>query len=366
MLKIYQDAITLFGIEQGFVEEQLDWIYQTLLACYKLENLEEMNTQYCSIGDNKTEIEMAYQLLKEPFSHYIVSRDSKVINKEQMIEEISRLIYDYHKKGIIVDHRFIAKIVEILVAYNRLHAYVKDIEFRLVSKNMIAGYHDSKTLRIYDYNLKKAFSLFTIGEAKERCYFPYYRTVASLGHEMEHAKQKRMWEQRENDIRSILSQICNHYKETNDINFERIANFPEPIFVILDKLLQIRFSMDYKKYEQNWMYSPEERMADISGNLLALTLLDHVVNKKELENLKTYFYEKIMDFLLYGYDRLLGPTDFYLSQFRQYKERLKILGMSKSLKMEERLLLGLYLTSKERKEVEKNKEKMLSKIQTIC
>lgn len=365
MIKRYQDALTLFGIQSGFVEEQIEKIYDSLKEFYKPENFAFLSPEYLIASDKQYELSNAYYCLCQPFSHYIVNQNSNSRNHEQMIDEVSKLIYDYSKKGKIVDKSFIAKLVEILVSFKRLNQYIRDIEFQAYDKYAICDY-GNETLTVYEQTLKDSIiAPYSFGKT-EKLYYLYYQTVATIYHEVKHADHKKIAEQEKNDIHSFLWQACNAYKQSDDEFFSRIVSLPSPIFEIMNVLLEFKINQHYRKYHKYWLYCPEERVAEICGNSLALTLIEQAPNKKELQNMVTDFSELIVKILFFGYDKLLGPTDFYLSKFKQCEDCLKLFEISKSLSLEERLLLGLYVTPNELERAKKDKEKILSGVRKIC
>lgn len=365
MTKSYQEALTVFGIQSGFVEEQIEKIYDSLKELYKRENFDFLSLEYRIASDKRYELDKAYSYLRQLFSHYIVNQNSISINDERMIEEISKLICDYSKKGQIIDKIFITKLVEILVSFKSLNKYIRDVEFHSYGKNSIAEYGNG-TLIVYEQSLKNFIVAPNSFEQAEKFYYPYYQTVAVIRHEVEHANHKKTAEQEKNDIHSFLWQVCNAYKHVDNKFFSHIVNLPSPIFEVLNLLLIFKTNHQYRKYKKYWLYCPDERVAEICGFSLALTLIEQAPNKKELKNIETFFSDLAMEFLFFGYDKSLGPTGFYLSNFKQYKDCLKLSEMSKNLSLEERLLLGFSVTPSELENAKENKEKILSSVRKLC
>lgn len=365
MTERYQDALALFGIQSGFVEEQIEKVYDSLKELHKPEDFALLSPEYLMASNKQRELASAYYCLYKPFSHYIVNQNSNLINEEQMIDEVSKLIYDYSKKGKIVNKEFITKLVEILLSFKSLNQYIRDIEFHAYDKNSICEYGNG-TLTVYEQNLKDSIVAPYWFEEAEKSYYPYYQTVATIYHEVKHANHEKIAEQGKNDIYSFLWQACNVYKQIDNESFSRIVSLPSPIFEIMNALLGFKTNQQYRKYRKYWLYCPDERVAEICGNSLALTLIEQAPNKKELKNMLTHFSELVVEILFFGYDKLLGPTDFYLSKFKQYKDCLKLSEMSKSLSVEERLLLGLYVTANELESAKKDKEKILSGVRQLC
>lgn len=363
MLKSYYEALELFGIQSGFVEEQIEEIYSSLKNIYKPEDFEFFSPEYMEMSDKRHQLNMAYFRLRSSLSHYIVDQNSTSMNEEQMIAEISKLIYDYTKKGINLDKKFIAKLVEILVSFKSLHQYVRDVEFNIYEKDTIATYQRAGRLTIYEHNLQKISNNL---EGTVKIYYPFYRTVSVVRHEIEHADWRKQVDRRKTGIRTFLCQACETYQKNYDENFERIVQLPSLIFEILHVLLKLEFFIQDRKYDKNWLYSPKERVAEISGNSLVLSLIDQAPNKEILQEIQNSFIDSITQILFSGYDKPLGPTDFYLSRFYQFEDCLQILEMSKTLSLEERLLFGLKVTPEELKQAISNKEKVLSGIRKIC
>lgn len=366
MQKSYEEALTAFGIKSGFVNEQVEGFYQSLMTQYNPDIFEFLSPEYCQMNYKKHQLTMDYFWLREPFPHYIVNQNSNLISGEQMIEEISKSIYDYGKSGREVDNQFIAQLVETLVSFKGLHQYVKDIEFRVYSKDSIADYSRNGTLTIYEHKLQNHILPPDFLSSTEKNCYPYYRTVSIIRHEVEHACEDKKVDQNANDIYSFLWKACDVYEQKNDELFSHIVTLPSLIFEIASAILKIKFNMQGKKYVKNWSYCPEERMAEICANSLVLDLLDQTPNVEKLKNMRSLFKDEIIDWLFFGYDKPLGPTDFYLSQLKQYKDCLQLLELAKSLTLEERLLLGLKVANDELEEAKANKEKILSAIRKIC
>ncbi|MCI9234264.1 MAG: hypothetical protein HFH08_06735 [Bacilli bacterium] len=365
MLKRYEEALATFGITSGFVEDQVEAIYQHLSAQYNPEIFKFLSPEYCDMSDKKHQLTMAYFLLCEPFSHYIVTQNSIMIKKEQMIEEISRMIHDYRKRNHEVDKNFIVELVELLVSFKGLHQYVKDVEFRRYSKSSMAGYAQSGTLTVFEQELKNIVipEMLELEEARD---YLYYQTTYIVGHEIEHAAQQKQGKESSKDVYSFLWRGCTDFIQKDEASFSRIAALPTPIFEIANALLEFSTKKQHKKYQKNWSYCPIERAAEIHENNLALTLIEQAQNRKFLYNLENLFCNNIMAYLFYGYDKPLGPTDFYLSRFKQYGDCLQLMELAKSLTLEKRLLLGLQVSNEELESAKINKEKILSGVRKLC
>jgi len=361
MQKNYQEALTAFGIQSGFVDEQVEGIYQSLMAQYNPDIFEFLSPENCDMSDKKYQLTMAYYLLCQPFPHYIVNQNSRTIKEEQMIDEILRLIYNYSKNHQEIDKRFIAQLVELLVSYKNLHNYVRDIEFHSYSKDSVAEYTNARTLKVYETNFKEAFDSYRL-EKDEK----FYYSVSLVRHEIEHVDQKRKRESSEENTQVFLWKACSAYVAKEDAFFDTIVKLPNPFFFILKIIASIISHKNDRKYQKNWLYCPEERVADICGNDLALTLIEHAQNKEDLERIRNILNDEIMEILFFGYTKPLGPTDFYLSRFKQYSDCLQLMELAKSLTLEERLFLGLQVSNEELESAKINKEKILSGVRKLC
>lgn len=352
MLPIYDKARTTFGIKNGFVEDQIEEIYAFLKRLYQSENLELFTIEYFKTKVKTFELEKAYSLLKKPFSHYLINSDIH-LKEEQMVEEISKVIYDYQKKDKRVDKYFIAKLVEIMVSAKGLHQYITDIEFHKYSKRYLALY-DDKTLKVYKKSIEEDAEQFI----SKHNYYMYYKVVEILRHEVEHANQEKMVEEQDSILEAQLLKICFAIFPKYH---EYIFQLPLPIFFIWNIAVILHAKKDFKKYIENWEYAPQERMAEIRANALVLTLLE----QEKLQSIQEIFESDMLFALLQGYDKPLGPTDFYFSElgFSQKWEKVEKLSF---LSLEEKLLFGFPLTLEEVNEVKQNKKKVLSKMQKIC
>ncbi len=355
-------ALTRFGIKSGFVEEQVEKIYQSLIAQYNLDEFEFLSPEYCAASDQKHEINMAYFRLKKPFSQYIINQESGIIKEEQMVDSIAKLIHDNIKSRKQVDNHFIATLVELLVSGKGLHEYVSDIEFHKYRTSGIAAYDRTNALKVYTYDLPNRCANFAL----EKDYYPYYKVVSWVGHEIEHANQRKVRQQKRGDVRTVIWNACEYNQDKADEFFDQVIMYPALLFFILNLIYKRRIKRIDKIYQKYWSYNPKERVADICGDSLVLSLIEQDSKKEVLSNIWNMFSEELLATLLGGYDQLLGPTDFYLSKFKQYEDCLRINEFSKSLSLEERLLLGLRVTSDELAEAKENKEKVLSVVRKIC
>lgn len=357
MFQTYEKARILFGIKNGFVEEQIEDIYAFLKDAYSLENLEHLSAEYFKVRNKKLRLERAYSILKSPVSHYFVNTDFHLL-EEQMVEEISKLIYDYRKKEKTIDKYFIAKLVEIMVSAKGLHQYITDIEFQNYSKDYVALY-DDRTLKVYKESIDKEMSHFILGNNQ----YSYYKIVAIIRHEIEHARQEKIIDSGTNTIEAQLLKICFSIFPKYKDYFEHLLKLPLPIFLIVYIIITLYSKKDYNKYIENWEYAPQERIAEIKANALVLTLLEQ--EKQDLKSIQNVFESDTFFLLLQGYDKPLGPTEFYFSELG-LREKWKNIQDISWLTLEEKLLFGLPLTSKELGEAKREQRKVLSAIQKIC
>ncbi len=365
MLDYYEQALKLFQIESGFVDEQLEEMYKQLLENCESNVSEYFSSKYLDEKLRKDKIRRAYKWLQEPFRHYIVSSLSSEIKQEQLEEDILKLVHDYRKQNYHIDEYFIAQLVELLVSNKELHQYLRDIEFKKNKRNSLAGYEQDGTLTVYSDSILEYIISPNNLEGIDNEYYPYYIVISLITHEVEHANQKR---EKEKDISSIKSQIwkaCDYFRKQYDLEFQKILKFSNPLFELLNLKLKFLYSINQIKYQRCWEYSPKERIADLIGYNLVLSLIEKSNKKEELEALRNIFTSNFRQTLFFGYDKQIIPTEYYLKQFKMQAEYLRISEMAKKISLEERLLLGIFISDEELEQL-LNEEKIIDKVRILC
>ncbi len=364
----YEKALKLFGIESGFVENQLDALYTKLKEKNNPEAFPFLSPEYMEKSDLCYEITMAYYVLYSYHKNYILGR--KPSSNENLEEEILKLIQDNIKSGQGIDENFLASLTEEIVCKLGLHDYVRRIEFQTYDKLCAASYSSEKNiLTIYLSSVTDSInkSMDSRFSPLEKEYHPYCYSTTLIRHEIEHANQKKIREQNGDDIETKILLATEAHKTKMEQEIERIIGYPILIYIIAILLKKLKRNRQYKIYRKNWHCAPSERLAEIRALNFSLNLIERL--SKELSSPLSILEENLMydleDIVIAGYDKHLSPAIFYLERFKQYRDCLDITEMSKGLSLEERLALGLKASPTEIITFDENPKKILQKIRTM-
>lgn len=367
----YQEALNLFGITEGFVDEQIDFIFEALKENHNPDKFPFMSPEYKEASDKRREVKMAYSTLKSSFRNYIVSKNFiDNSTRENMNDQILKLVYDHAKGGKNIDEYFISDLVEIIVCNRNLNDYVKQISFETTRmKNKIAAYGIDNNLKVYSPNIYDEIRNSYIPglETLEKRYEPYCQVVNIIGHEIEHANQKRL--RTENDLDDIKTKIllaCNYFQAKTIKDIENIEKLPAFLHLLSSIKLLFLTNLYRKKYHKYWLYSPVERLAEFSGTNLSLDLIQNLHENlaMPLPTLEKNFMISLVNIIL-GVYRVDAPTIYYLEKLKQYEDSLTIKNMSRDLSLEERVILGLEVYPEEMGLLLCNGEKIIQKIRSL-
>ena len=137
----YEEALDLYGIESGFVEDQLEELYITLKEKNDPSNFPFLSPEYKLVSDLRHQIVMAYSVLYSYHKNYILGKSlGNTPNNENLEWEVLRLIQDNVKGGKLIDEYFFASLVERIVCGLGLHDYVRRIKFEFYDKHCSASY----------------------------------------------------------------------------------------------------------------------------------------------------------------------------------------------------------------------------------
>lgn len=284
--------------------------------------------------------------------------------REQMEQELIKLIYNSMKKYQIPTPYFIEKVVEILVSYQHLHQYVKKIEFQGNGTDAYASYNsETGTLNTFCSLFGQTLIPPTSFNILEKKYFPYEQIAYFIGHEIEHANQAKMHQSDEKDLGTELVKLSHKPFIQLELEYDKSIHYSPLLFWLCDKKLDFLYFLYEKRYNKYWEYVPTERLANIRGYNLSIDLIEQFHEFQSLTNLRNYFLRKLQSVVFFGCENIEGASIYYLEKHRL--DPTPILEKAKNFSMVERLYFGLPITEKEKKTAIENRGKVLEKIRKM-
>lgn len=277
-----------------------------------------------------------------------------------MYNELLRIVYDYSKKGKILDPNAIESIVDIVVRNRDLNDYVKRINFKKANplnkdnELMFMGYNfQNKQINVYCDSLNK-FILLNNSLLYNGIYKLNFSLLQFILHELEHSNQHKVMDYNNNTLSKLLKITSGGLFNNLDIN------------VVKDKLLSEGFTMKQiityyehqkKQYDEYYDLCLAERLADINSNKDLIKILES--EKSKLFDVYIYFYYNWLSNYLRGYKYEMGvltsPTISYVKKVSPSRlDKLKEVDVGSEL--ENRLYYGYPVS-----ELEFEEEKIILK-----
>ena len=277
-----------------------------------------------------------------------------------MYNELLRIVYDYSKKGKILDPNAIESIVDIVVRNRDLNDYVKRINFKKTNplnkdnELMFMGYNfQNKQINVYCDSLNK-FILLNNSLLYNEIYKLNFSLLQFILHELEHSNQHKVMDYNNNTLSKLLKITSGGLFNNLDIN------------VVKDKLLSEGFTMKQiityyehqkKQYDEYYDLCLAERLADINSNKDLIKILES--EKSKLFDVYIYFYYNWLSNYLRGYKYemvvLTSPTISYVKKVSPSRlDKLKEVDVGSEL--ENRLYYGYPVS-----ELEFEEEKIILK-----
>ncbi len=251
-----------------------------------------------------------------------------------MNEEILRLLFDYSKKGKIVDLNYINKLIEIVVNKRKLSSFIDEVNTLTVHEekpSISASYNSiNKKLSIYKLGMTEQIKLhgkkyIEMFNKVERLFFTNLIVTQIILHELEHVLQYK---------NTIIS------PSDKDINIK---------WVIIALSYGLNIRKDMKLYKTLYRDAPQERIAEIDSYLTLMETLNPV--KFHLPNIQDYIMGKMYENLLRGYVYDSSPTiEFFNIIGGERKELFDCYLLChniEDLPFSERIYNGLDITDKE-------------------
>lgn len=174
-------------------------------------------------------------------------------------------------------------------------------------------------------------------------------------HEIEHAHQNQMNEEKQTDIEARLVRLnISSILTISNPFLVGISNFYQPL---KRELIRNKMMMNYLK-EEYGIYSPTERLAEYHAVKEVLSYLSN--NDTDYSDIETILNGVLINCLLEGYDFTLdipSPTERYINDFKRAKmirgnrffskEFYRLLDETKKDTLERRLSLGLEISKEE-------------------
>lgn len=289
-----------------------------------------------------------------------------------METEILKLVYNYSKEKRIADKQLIYQLITILSTHYQLTQYIKELEFY---DELLFEINDQIITIAYNYLTKKITismeGIKIIAQKKTQhnqtmlseieTYFYYNLLITqAIIHDIEHIIHERNIDKNNSDLETQLIKIC-----TQDNR--RIKQLSHLFQETKEDYYQQEINILTNKYIKHYQYNPSERLAQISSLQLIIKIIDPL--KKEIPNLYRLETIYLLQEMIKGYKIFLfymeSPTLKYLSKM-DYLSDLKNLAfyhtntkklesnIINTLSKEERVNLGLSITSDEYKFLKRN------------
>lgn len=223
---------------------------------------------------------------------------------------IFKLVYDYSINGKIIDKTFIDRLVEIVVLEKRLYNYIQRVNITnklIKSSNGIIGAEYNLTsmdISIYSGSIQriiesksKHYQYYYLFNSLERLMFKNLLIVQIILHELEHAYQNKLCDNRhDNSIyfklinaSFLLEKSLNNWEIFNAISTGKIDE--NDLSALLSKYKNL--------YQQYYKVNPSERLAQINSYKTIVNLLTPV--RDQVPNLYNHEYLTLLKEKLNGY-----------------------------------------------------------------
>ena len=278
------------------------------------------------------------------------------------INKLTDVVYDYTKKGILLDDAAIKKIIEIFVREYELYGYVQSVDYQNNSNNVC--YYDFLTKKIYfNYNeniekLNRNICLSKISLSKyEKTYLINLGILNKILRELFHSLQINTALEKNNDLDSIIINSSYDY--------------------ILRKIKGDKFSLDeinyynelkdvYKRHPSFFNLVPTNRMSNIISTDIEYDVFKNL--KIKLSGLiKKYEKTKLIKSKLRGFNLEnidFSPTLYYLDTIIllknkfgvDYKKELDLINnilpyYNENLSLDQKLYYGLKINFNDQKKL---------------
>jgi len=295
------------------------------------------------------------------------------------MNNILDLLYDYSKSEKKIDDNFINYVTKIIIKEKDLEEYVTKIKYKNLKIPRITQNGLEIFSMAYDYkkremlvsklNIEFLYQILyeNLKNSKfddfEKHFYCNSMILCGLLHEAEHANQHKKINLKNNNFENLLLFISNYI--LNEFNKKgKVAQF----FVGFDKKLVNDSKLIHKLKTQYSTLVPEERMA----NIYAFREIQHLLEKVrgEIPNVIDELQSHLISLYLKGYDfdkTISSPTERYLEDLNNLNLSKKELYFNQNLKylnekekrntLENRLTLGLNITSEEYSNIKKLKYK---------
>lgn len=271
-------------------------------------------------------------------------------------ENVADLTEEYIKKVDLIAENYVKELERIIVSNNELEDYVKSI---LIKRLSCYSYYEISDRILYcDLRRQlKSFSEDTAGfynNASERELKggQYLYLAQMIIHECDHASHfKKACENKPDLETKILRSVYIEYLPTDA---QKYPYYPlSLVYKTKTKIQNILCDvLDDILYNRYYNYAPEDRLADIHSYKETLK----IAKLLGLECSYKYHSSMLYDTYLDSYDQEEPPTIYYFMKTRRRELAEELKQLSGSLDFDTRLNLGLLLTKKELKKLERNRD----------
>ncbi len=266
---------------------------------------------------------------------------------DRQLENLTDFISEKSKNNKTPDKLFMTELTQKIIAYCEVSDYVQKIVFKnkyIINSNVYeADYRqDIKAIEIYLRGIKTNFLelcplFYQFEDEKNIAIGKYLYCAFNIFHECIHALQYKNYDNGKNDWETkIITPFL------TDLNQETSKKH---LFLFREQMKHLQKA--YELYD----YSPLERYAN------AHALYKIVAMCEALQTEPTY---KMFMYLLYSnylnpYEELNEPTIYFLEQLGYHQVVLELKSHESEFDFDDRVNLGLYLSKKEKNQLEETK-----------
>lgn len=282
------------------------------------------------------------------------------------MENVLDLLYEYSRLGREVDKDFSKKVIQIVSKEQELQKYLRKVKFQTIPEEEKCPlmYNFGRYMLQVDQCKLEQYYFRTRNEMLTQSYSEFELTLAAnslvlhgLLHDLEHANQLKKSRLNESFEHKLLS-ICLFY--ANELSKEDI--FSRHLIlrhgVFLNPDLYHNFKLTCQLKEQYDRLCPTERMANIQAAREINEFLKKLGKIENIEKVIELFFSVLETFYMKGYsETCLAPTENYLEDVQKLGFRgieklfnqdfYTSLEETKNFPLEERLMLGLPISSDE-------------------
>lgn len=340
------EALDILNLKPGFhLDHEIKKATVRLLTthCQEKNQVDYLSDFYSKVAHAQNNILNARDAVYSPYLQYFLSKDVTTYSWRQITEAIADLLFDSIQNSNFSTNSLIAKIADIILSQRHLKEYANRIVFSSENTNEMANFISCDKEIIFYKKIWLKLFMSSLKKIKPGL-APYYASsqlVKIIGHEIEHAHQTKLINQKNITTNTQLIQYCELARNKHQNN----------LYIIISNM----------KYEKFWQYCYTERTANFVGDFLALDVIRQLNKYIAVSDIEALIANDILAQALMPYKITSNPTAYYLKQFGLTLPD----SIYEGLTPEEKMFYGLNLSKEELHYFQKNPDETLNSIQTL-